>query len=59
METEWDPQDPVGETKWLQKLFDETGWPNALVGQAWFDREDIEAVLRGPQRISSNKKCQT
>ena len=42
METEWDPQDPVGETKWLQKLFDETGWPNALVGQAWFDREDIE-----------------
>ena len=47
METEWDPQDPVGETKWLQKLFDETGWPNALVGQAWFDREDIEIVLKG------------
>ena len=47
METEWDPQDPVGETKWLQKLFDETGWPNALVGQAWFDREDIETVLKG------------
>ena len=47
METEWDPQDPIGETKWLQKLFDETGWPNALVGQAWFDREDIETVLKG------------
>ena len=47
METEWDPQDPIGETKWLQKLFDETGWPNALVGQAWFDREDIEIVLKG------------
>ena len=47
METEWDPQDPVGETKWLQKLFDETGWPNALVGQAWFDREDIKIVLEG------------
>ena len=47
METEWDPQDPIGETKWLQKLFDDTGWPNALVGQAWFDREDIEIVLKG------------
>ena len=47
METEWDPKDPVGETKWLQKLFDQTGWPNALVGQAWFDREDIKIVLEG------------
>jgi predicted TIM-barrel fold metal-dependent hydrolase len=51
METEWDPQDPVGETKWLQKLFDDTGWPNALVGQAWFDREDIETVLKGHKQF--------
>jgi predicted TIM-barrel fold metal-dependent hydrolase len=47
METEWDPKDPVGETKWLQELFDISGFPNALVGQAWFDREDIELVLKG------------
>ena len=46
METEWDPKDPVGETKWLQELFDISGFPNALVGQAWFDREDIELVLK-------------
>ena len=28
METEWDPKDPVDETKWLHKLYDETGFPN-------------------------------
>jgi predicted TIM-barrel fold metal-dependent hydrolase len=47
METEWDPKDPVGETKWLHKLYDETGFPNAIVGQAWFDRQDIDSVLSG------------
>lgn len=45
METEWDPTDPVGETKWLHKLYEETGFPNAIVGQAWFDRSDINNVL--------------
>ena len=51
METEWDPRDPIGETKWLQELFDDTGWPNALVGQAWFDKEDIEKVLSGHKQF--------
>ena len=46
METEWDPKDPIGETEWLQKLYEKTGFPNALVAQAWFDRNDIEKVLK-------------
>ena len=47
METEWDPTDPVGESQWLQRYHDQTGFPHAVVGQAWFDRADIAEVLAG------------
>jgi predicted TIM-barrel fold metal-dependent hydrolase len=47
METEWDPKDPVGETEWLQRYHERTGYPHAVVGQAWFDRADIAEVLVG------------
>ncbi len=47
MEAERDPTDPLGETAWLQDLHDQTGYPHAIIGQAWFDRDDIEAVLAG------------
>lgn len=47
MEAEWDPADPLGETRWLQELHDATGYPNAIIGQAWFERGDIASVLAG------------
>lgn len=47
VETEWDPTDPVGETAWVQGFHDQTGFPHAMVGQAWFDRDDIARVLEG------------
>jgi len=47
MEAEWDPTDPIGETVWIHDFHDRTGYPHAVVGQAWFDRDDIEAVLDG------------
>ena len=47
MEAEWDPKDPVGETKWLHAYHDQTGFPNAVVGQVWFDRTDAADVLAG------------
>lgn len=47
MEAEWDPRDPVGETRWLARLRKETGFPTAAVGQAWFARDDIADVLAG------------
>ncbi|EDP65870.1 putative hydrolase [alpha proteobacterium BAL199] len=47
MEAEWDPRDPVAETRWLHELHDRTGWPHAVVGQAWFTRPDIATVLAG------------
>jgi predicted TIM-barrel fold metal-dependent hydrolase len=47
VETEWDPADPVGETRWLQEIIAATGLPTAIVGQARLDRDDVEAVLAG------------
>jgi predicted TIM-barrel fold metal-dependent hydrolase len=40
MEAEWDPRDPLGETR----------FPTAAIGQAWFGREDIADVLAGHAR---------
>jgi predicted TIM-barrel fold metal-dependent hydrolase len=45
VETEWDPDDPVGETRWLQEIIAESGFPHAIVAQAHLDRPDVEAVL--------------
>ena len=47
MEAEWDPNDPLGEPRWVAEVARATGFPNAMAGQAWLDREDIDAVLRG------------
>jgi predicted TIM-barrel fold metal-dependent hydrolase len=45
VETEWDPADPVGETRWVDALRRETGFPTVVVAQAWLDRPDCAAVL--------------
>ena len=34
VETEWDPGDLVGETRWLQEIIAETGFPHAIVAGA-------------------------
>jgi len=47
VETEWDQSDPLGETEWVHGFYDRTGFPHAMVGQAWFDRADIADVLSG------------
>ncbi len=45
VETEWNPKDPIGETRWVHALAERTGLPSAMVCQAWLDRGDIEAVV--------------
>ena len=47
VETEWDPADPVGETRWLQEIIAASGLPSAIVAQARLDRDDVEQVLAG------------
>jgi len=45
VEAEWDPEDPVGETRWVSALAATHGIPNAIVAQAWLDRADVAEVL--------------
>jgi predicted TIM-barrel fold metal-dependent hydrolase len=45
VETEWDPTDPLGETRWVGQLATREGLPSAVVAQAWLDRDDVEEVL--------------
>jgi predicted TIM-barrel fold metal-dependent hydrolase len=45
VETEWDPRDPVGETRWVHGIAERESLPNAVVAQAWLDREDVAEVL--------------
>jgi len=47
MEAEYETSEPVKETKWLHDVAERDGIPHAVVGQAWFCRDDIESVLRG------------
>ncbi|MCD5991100.1 amidohydrolase [Pseudomonas sp. CDFA 553] len=37
VETEWDPRDPIGETRFVEQLAVRYGVPNAIVAQAWLD----------------------
>ncbi len=45
VETEWNPADPVGETRWVHALAGREGLPSAMVCQAWLDRDDVEEIL--------------
>ena len=45
VEMEWNPADPIGETRWLQGVIDAHGLPSVIVAQAWLDRRDVAEVL--------------
>ena len=45
VETEWDPRDPIGETRYVESLRARTGLPSVVVAQAWLDRPDAEGLL--------------
>ena len=47
MEGEWTPDDPLGEARWVSALADRTGFPNAMVSQAWMDADNVAEVLKG------------
>jgi predicted TIM-barrel fold metal-dependent hydrolase len=47
VETEWDPRDPVGETRWLQEIIAESGLPHAIVAAARLDAPEVDSVLAG------------
>ena len=50
VETGWDPEDPVGETTWLQGIADKHGFPHGIVARATLDAPNVEQVLEGHAR---------
>jgi predicted TIM-barrel fold metal-dependent hydrolase len=51
VETEWDPKDPIGETRYATWLAQQYGAPNAIVAQAWLDADDVGTVLAGQAKF--------
>jgi predicted TIM-barrel fold metal-dependent hydrolase len=47
VETEWDPTDPIGETRYACELAERFGLPTAIVAQAWLHHPDAAEVLAG------------
>jgi predicted TIM-barrel fold metal-dependent hydrolase len=47
MEAEVKRDDPVAETKWIHEVAEKHGFPNAVIGHARFERDDIAQILRG------------
>jgi predicted TIM-barrel fold metal-dependent hydrolase len=45
VETEWDPRDPLGEMRYVERLQRETGFPTVAVARAWLDRADVGVTL--------------
>jgi predicted TIM-barrel fold metal-dependent hydrolase len=45
VEAEWDRAAPVDETRWLERLSREAGYPTVLVAHAKLDGDDIECIL--------------
>jgi predicted TIM-barrel fold metal-dependent hydrolase len=44
-EADWDPDDPIGETRWLQGIADVHGFPHGIVGKADLASPELESVL--------------
>lgn len=45
IDAEWDPRDPLGETRYIHQVAQQYGYPNAVVAQAWLHHPDIADVL--------------
>lgn len=46
IETEWEPSDPLGETRFITDLARRAGYPNAVVAQAWLHHPNASDVLQ-------------
>ena len=44
-EAEWDRNNQVGETKWIENLAKRNKFPNAIIGHAWFHTKNTETII--------------
>jgi predicted TIM-barrel fold metal-dependent hydrolase len=45
VETEWDPQDPLGEMRYVEQLRRDHGLPTVAVAQAWLHHDDAPNLI--------------
>jgi predicted TIM-barrel fold metal-dependent hydrolase len=45
VEAEWNPQDPLGEMRYVEQLRGAHGLPTVAVAQAWLDHDDAPRIL--------------
>lgn len=53
IQCDWNPNDPVSETKWLQGRSDNTGFPTAMVAFAELQNDKVEQILAGHSEFSN------
>lgn len=46
IDAEWDPADPLGETRYIHQVARHYGYPNGMVAQAWLNHPDCDALLK-------------
>jgi len=52
VQAEFDPANPVGETAWLTRQAEETGFPSGIVGFADLSQPDVQSVLEAHAQYS-------
>ena len=52
VEAEWNPQDPLGEMRYIEQLRVEHGLPTVAVAQAWLDHDDAPDILEKQAALS-------
>ncbi|MGQ7246292.1 amidohydrolase family protein [Halomonas sp. V046] len=45
MEAEWHGEGAEDEAAWIHELATTSGWPNAMIAQAWLDHDDVDEQL--------------
>lgn len=53
VQANYDPSDPVGETKWLQNVASNSGFPHAIVGYADMTNPNVEDLLKDHLKYSN------
>lgn len=55
VQANYDPSDPVGETKWLQGVADRAGFPHAIVGHVVMTDPDVGEIIDGHMRYANTR----
>lgn len=55
VQANYDPSDPVGETRWLQTQADRTGFPHAIIGHAVMTDPNVEKILQGHRQHANTR----